>query len=154
MKELYSFLILVFISVSAFGQTPAAKVDFCGQQYEVPAGATLVSPYEVRADKFDLVLMYVNPADLRNGVPADYTKQRIKKLKGKDLQEISCFIQGTPAKAFKFGHETETKGMAYEILAYGISKGQPVMIQLTLDVDPYNNVEIPEFARQFVHFDK
>ena len=153
MKALYSLRILVFIATSSFGQAPPAKVDFCGQQYEVPAGATLVSSYEVRADKFDIILMYLNPADLRNGAPADYTKQRVKKIKGKELQEVACFIQGTPAKAFKYGYETE-KGMAYELLAYGVTKGQPVMIQLTLDVDPYNNVEIPEFARQFLHFDK
>ncbi|UOQ51887.1 hypothetical protein [Hymenobacter cellulosivorans] len=152
MKVLYT-LLLLFTSVVAFGQTSPASVNFCGQDYPLPEGATLVSSYEVKADKFDLMLMYLNPADLRNGAPADYTKQRMKKLKGKDLQEMACFIQGTPAKAFKFSHPTET-GTSYELLAYGITKGQPVMIQLTLDVDPYNNVEIPEFPRQFVHFDK
>ncbi|MCB2410477.1 hypothetical protein [Hymenobacter lucidus] len=153
MKALYFLFILVFTATLSFAQAPAAKVDFCGQQYELPAGATLVSPYEVRGPGYDLILMYINPADLRNGAPAEYTKQRVKKMKGKELQEISCFIQETPAKAFKFAYPTD-KGLSYEMLAYGITKGQPVMIQLTLEVDPYNNLEIPEFARQFVHFDK
>ncbi|TGE24190.1 hypothetical protein E5K00_02965 [Hymenobacter aquaticus] len=153
MKTLYTLALFLFVATTALGQATGPVVDFCGQQYEVPAGATLVSPYEVRADKYDLVLMYVNYPELRNGAPAEYTKQRMKKVKGKDLQEIACFIQGTPAKAFKYHYETE-KGPVYELLAYGVTKGQATMIQLTLDVDPYNNVEIPEFARQFVHFDK
>ncbi|PJJ60616.1 hypothetical protein [Hymenobacter chitinivorans] len=153
MKALYALLLLLLTSVAAVGQAAPPAVNFCGQDYPLPPGATLVSPYEVKADKFDLMLMYLNPADLRNGAPADYTKQHMKKLKAKDLQEVACFIQGVPAKAFKYSYPTEA-GSAYELLAYGVTKGQPVMIQLTLDVDPYNNIEIPEFARQFVHFDK
>ncbi|TGE14516.1 hypothetical protein [Hymenobacter elongatus] len=153
MKALYALLLLLFATTGlAFGQTAPPKVDFCGQQYAVPASATLVSPYQVRSEEFDIMLMYVNYGDLRSG-PAEYSKDRMKKLKGIDLQEVACFIQNTPAKAYKFGYPTD-KGMAYEILAYGVNKGQPVVIQLTLDVDPYSNKEIPEFPRQFVHFDK
>ncbi|TGE28428.1 hypothetical protein [Hymenobacter metallicola] len=153
MKTLYTLALLLFTTVLAYGQAAPPTVNFCGQQYPVPADAVLLSPYEVQAAKYSLLLIYVNYPDLRNGAPAEYTKQRMKKLKGNDLQEITCFIQDTPAKAFKFAYQTE-KGLAYDVLAYGITKGQPVMIQLTLDVDPYSNKEIPEFARQFVHLDK
>ncbi|MBC6698723.1 hypothetical protein H8B14_11390 [Hymenobacter sp. BT190] len=96
--------------------------------------------------------MYINFADLRE-TPKAYAKQQMKKLKGDDMQEITVFIQDNPAKAYKFNYQTE-RGMAYDVLAYGIAKGQPVMIELTLDVDPSSNKEIPEFARQFVRLDK
>jgi hypothetical protein len=156
MKAVYLLLITLFVSFAASAQSPApaAKVDFCGQQYDVPATATLVSPYEVKGPDFGLLLMYVNYADFRRGIPADYVKQRMKKLKSKDMpQEITCFIQDAPAKAYKFGYRTEA-GMAYEMLAFGVTKGQPVMIQLTTDIDPYKSAEIPAFARQFVHLEK
>ncbi|WP_345116982.1 hypothetical protein [Hymenobacter algoricola] len=138
----------------ACGQSPApaAKVDFCGQQFEVPAGAALVSPYEVKGSDFDILLVYLNYNALRTG-PAEYAQNRRKKLKGEPLQEINCFIQDAPAKAYKFGYRTES-GMAYELIAYGVTKGQPVMIQLTTDIDPYKSAEIPAFARQFVHLEK
>lgn len=150
------FFLLTFLSISSFafgqGATGPAKIDFCGRQYELPAGATLESPYEVKGAKFDIMLIYLNYNALSTA-PAEYAKQRRKKLKGEPLQEITCFIQDAPAKAYKFGYRTEA-GMAYELLAYGVTKGQPVMIQLTTEIDPYQSTDIPEFARQFVHLEK
>jgi hypothetical protein len=155
MKAVFLFLITLLSPLLAPGQSPAsaAKIDFCGRQYDLPAEATLVSPYEVKGPDFNLVLMYVNYADIRQGLPPDFLKQHMKKLKSKEMQEMTCFIQDAPAKAYKFSYRTET-GMAYNILAYGVTKGQPVMIELTTDIDPYKSVEIPAFARQFVHLEK
>ncbi|RYU83221.1 hypothetical protein [Hymenobacter persicinus] len=151
MKALFLSLLLVCSATFAFGQ--ADKVDFCGQQYAVPADASLLSPYEVKGPDFGLTLLYVNYADFRNGMPAEFLKQRMKKMKSKEMQEITCFIQEAPAKAYKFSYRTET-GMAYELLAYGVTKGQPVVIQLVTEIDPYKSAEIPAFARQFVRLEK
>ncbi|GAA3994723.1 hypothetical protein GCM10022408_01420 [Hymenobacter fastidiosus] len=149
-------LLLLFSAVAslAFGQSPAAptRIDFCGQQYELPAGAVLESPYEVKGDKFDITLIYLNYNALSTA-PAEFAKQRRKKMKGEPLQEITCFIQDSPAKAYKFGYRTEA-GMAYELIAYGVTKGQPVLVQITTDIDPYQSTDIPAFARQFVHLAK
>jgi hypothetical protein len=154
MKTLFLLLLTLATSFAAGAQGAApAKVDFCGQQYELPAGATLESPYEVKSDKFSLMLMYVNPAALRDGTPAEFAKQRRKKMKGEPLQELNCFIQDSPAKAYKFSYRTDT-GMAYEMLAYGVTKGQPVWIQLTTETEPYKSADIPDFARQFVRLEQ
>ena len=41
--------------------------------------------------------------------------------------------------------------MGYQLLFYGVAKGQPLLVQLTMEVDPEKTADLPEVARQIVH---
>lgn len=129
--------------------TPAATINFCGLDLTVPAGCTPESKYSVRCQEYQLVWMYLDYSMLRT-FPDQFVQQVQKKHKHVERQPLECFILDASAKGFRLSYPTENGGMAYELIAYGVAKGQPVMVQLTLSTDPEKTADLPELPRQII----
>lgn len=158
MKSFFT-LVLLFCASLAFGQTelppatlptpPAPTVNFCGQNIEVPAGCSSSSGYEVKCDKYAITWLYMDYAVMKTA-PEEYAKEMKKEHKRTDMAPFECFITGKPAKGYKLSYMTEAGGMAYQLIVSGVANGQPVLVQLTLDIDPYKNEDIPPMPRQIL----
>ena len=150
-------LILLFCSSLAFGQTaapittstPAPSVNFCGQNLEVTEGCTSTSPYQIKCDKYDMTWIYMDYAVMKTA-PEEFARQMKREHKRTDMAPFECYISGKPAKGFKLSYMTDAGGMAYQLIVSGVANGQPVLVQLTLDIDPYKNEDIPALPRQIV----
>ncbi|SMB98984.1 hypothetical protein SAMN00120144_3788 [Hymenobacter roseosalivarius DSM 11622] len=150
-------LVLVFCTALAFGQTktpattsaPAPTVNFCGQNIEVAGGCASTSPYQVKCDKYEITWMYMDYAVMRTA-PEEFARQMKKEHKKTDMAPFECYIAGKPAKGYKLSYMTEAGGIAYQLIVSGVASGQPVLVQLTLDIDPYKNEDIPALPRQIV----
>ncbi|GAB2965473.1 hypothetical protein GCM10027048_39030 [Hymenobacter coalescens] len=143
-------LALLLIPGWAVAQAPAAQppMNFCGVDVPVPSGCTPESGYDLRCDKYQLSWMYLNFGQLKP-VVEEVLKQEKKKHKGLEQRPMDGFILDQPAQGYHLSYATET-GMAYQLIFYGTAKGQPVVVQLTMDVDPEKTADLPEPARQIV----
>jgi hypothetical protein len=153
MKSFFT-LVLLFCASLAFAQTEATppatvKLNFCGQDLESPEGCVSQSPYQVKCDKYELTWLYMDYAVMRTA-PEEFAKQMKKAHKKTDMMPFEGFILGKPAKGYKLSYVTEEGGVAYQLIVSGVANGQPVLIQLTLDIDPYKNEDIPALPRQIV----
>lgn len=152
MKILLSLLLLLAPGW-AVAQTAPASVNFCGLDLPLPANCSADSKYSVRSPEYQLTWMYLDYGMLRT-FPEQFVQQIQKKHKHTERQPLEGFILDTPAKGFRLSYPTEEGGMAYELIAYGIAKGQPVMIQLTLATDPEKTADLPELPRQILRLTK
>jgi hypothetical protein len=146
-------LVLLFCVSLAFGQTqnqaPAPTVNFCGQNIELPEGCASVSPYQVTCDKYALTWVYMDYAVMKTA-PEEFARQMKKEHKRTEMTPFDCYITGKAAKGYKLSYMTDAGGMAYQLIVSGVTNGQPVLVQLTLDIDPYKNEDIPAMPRQIV----
>lgn len=97
--------------------------------------------------------MYLDYPMLK-GFPDQFVRQLEKKHKHTEKQPLECFILETPAKGYRLSYPTEAGGMTYELVAYGIAKGQPVMVQVTLETDPDKTADLPALAQQIIRLPK
>ncbi|GAA4385710.1 hypothetical protein [Hymenobacter koreensis] len=146
--------ILGFFSVTAaFGQNQAPALNFCGLDIPVSAGCTAASSYELRCTDYSLRWAYLNYAQM--GAAAEEAARVVKKDHKKAEQEpLVGFILDMPAKGYRLSYPTEATGMAYEIILYGVAKGQPVVVQLTMGVAPEKTTDLPEVARRILRLDR
>ena len=150
MKTLFTLLLLFVTSVTfAQTETPALKPNFCGRDLEVPDGCASASPFQLKCDKYELMWMYMDYAVMRTA-PEAFAREMKKEHKKTDMTPFECFISGKPAKGYKLSYMMEEGGVAYQLIVAGVANGQPVLVQLTLDIDPYKNEDIPPVARQIV----
>jgi hypothetical protein len=56
-------------------------------------------------------------------------------------------------RGYKISFKSDN-GTSYQIIAYGVANGQPVLVQLSLGKEPKTNDDIPEFARQIIKLTK
>jgi hypothetical protein len=138
----------------AYGQaaTPVNTINFCGTDFSAPTTCTPESKYQVRCQGYELTWMYLDYKMLTD-FPEQFVKQIEKKHKHTERQPLECMIMGQPAKGFRLSYPTDS-GMAYELVAYGISQGQPVMLDLTMETDPEKTADLPELPRQIIRLSK
>ncbi|SNR28594.1 MULTISPECIES: hypothetical protein [Hymenobacter] len=156
MKKLLLLLTLVS-PVLALAQAPTPDappaVNFCGIDLVVPGGCTPDNKYQVHCQGMQLTWMYLDYPMLK-GFPDQFVRQLEKKHKHTEKQPLECFILETPAKGYRLSYPTEAGGMTYELVAYGIAKGQPVMVQVTLETDPDKTADLPALAQQIIRLPK
>ncbi|GAB2787917.1 hypothetical protein HNQ93_002662 [Hymenobacter luteus] len=154
MKKLLLLFFLWAPGWTALAQeaTPAT-LNFCGLDLPITAGCVPESKYAVRCQDYQMTWMYLDYGMLRT-FPEQFMQQIQKKKKHLERQPLECTILGAPAKGFRLSYPTETGGMAYELIAYGVAKGQPVMVQLVLAVDPDKTADLPELPRQVIQLAK
>ncbi|RTQ51443.1 hypothetical protein EJV47_06465 [Hymenobacter gummosus] len=147
----FLFLLLMLSAGLAHAQAPAAQEtpNFCGTDIPLPAGCVADNKYGLRCDKYELQWAYFNYPQL-NPVVEAVLKQEKKKHKGMEQRPLDGFILDQPAKGYHLSYPTD-KGMAYQLLFYGVAKGQPLLVQLTMEVDPEKTADLPEVAQQIVH---
>lgn len=158
MKRLLLQQILLFSLLSApllvHGQaaTPVNTVNFCGMDISAPTTCTTETKYQVNCQGYQLTWMYLDYKMMQE-FPEQFVRQIEKKHKHTERQPLECFILDQPAKGFRLSYPTES-GMGYQLIAYGVAKGQPVMLQLTLETDPEKTADLPELPRQILRLPK
>jgi uncharacterized protein YfeS len=64
-------------------------------------------------------------------------------------------LLGEEAKGYKISFKNESiKKRGYQIVAYGVANGQPVLVQLSLNKEPKTDEDLPDFPRQIVKLSK
>jgi hypothetical protein len=153
---LQQVLLLSFLGAPllAVGQaaTPVNTVNFCGVDLTAPTTCTSESKYQVNCQGYQLTWMYLDYKMMQD-FPEQFVRQIEKKHKHTERQLLECFIMDQPAKGYRLSYPTES-GMAYELIAFGIAKGQPVMLQLTMETDPDKTAQLPELPRQILRLPK
>ena len=150
------FLIALFffVGTTCFGQT-STKIDsltFCHTKYKAPTGCTVESEYQVGCDNYSIVWLYMNEEMLRV-MPDQFINQMAARMKKFKKEPIACYLLEKEVKGYKISFKKD-KGTGYQLLAYGVVNGQPVIVQLSLDNEPKTNDDIPEFPRQIIKLTK
>jgi hypothetical protein len=150
MRNFFFTTLLLIVSLAG-ARTAAAQEtpNFCGIDIALPAGCTADTKYGLRSDKYDLQWVYLTMPDLAPTVEA-VLRQEKKKHKGLEKMPLDGFILNQPAKGYRLSYPTE-RGMGYQLLFYGVAKGQPLLVQLTLEADPEKTADLPEVVQQIVH---
>ena len=153
----YILTVLLFItSVSAFGQI-TKQVDvlnFTSKEFKVPEGCKAKSQYQVQCADYAMVWLYMNNEMLKT-MPDQAVNQLSAQLKDFKKQAITVKLLGEEAKGYKTSFKNEsTKKTGYQIIAYGVANGQPVLVQLSLSKEPKTNDDLPDFPKQIVRLSK
>ncbi len=150
------FFIALFIlgGTTSFGQT-STKIDsltFCITKYKVPSGCTAESEYQVKCDNYSIVWLYMNEQMLQV-MPDQFVNQMAGQMKKFKKEPITCYLLDKEVKGYKISFKKDN-GTGYQVIAYGVANGQPVLVQLALDNDPKTNDDIPNFPRQIIRLTK
>jgi hypothetical protein len=153
MKKLFLLALWLLPGLCLAQTAPAAAtLNFCGVSIPVPAGCTPETSYSVRCERYQLNWFYLNHGQLLPVVET-MVKTEMKKHKPAEDQPFEAFILDTPAKGHRLSYTIEG-GEAYQLIFYGTAKGQPVVVQLTMDVDPEKTADLPEIAQRMVRLSK
>lgn len=160
MKNLLKFLLLLLCGLplrswaQAPAETAAATLNFCGVELPVNSGCTPASKSQLTCSTYDLSWMYLDFSVMRT-YPAQYIRQAEKKHKGTEKVPFECTIlDGPPAQGVRLSYPTETGGMAYQLIVSGVAKGQPVLIDLVMPIDPEKTADLPAVAQQILRLPK
>ena len=150
------YFIALFISVGtiSFGQT-STKIDsltFCFTKYKVPTGCTAESEYQVTCDNYKINWLYMNEQMLQV-MPGKFVNLMAGDLKKFKKEKITCYLLDKEVKGHKISFKND-KEIRYQLIAYGVTNGQPVLVQLSLDIEPKTNDDIPSFPRQILRLTK
>jgi hypothetical protein len=153
MRQFLTALFLFFSAVS-FGQTTKQvdSVTFCFNKYKVPTGCTAESEYQVKCDNYSIVWLYMNEQMLQT-MPDQFVNQMAGQMKKFNKEHITCYLLDKEVKGYKISFKKDN-GTGYQLIAYGVANGQPVLVQLSLDDEPKTNDNIPEFPRQIIRLAK
>lgn len=153
MRQFFSALFILFAATS-FGQT-STKVDsltFCFYKYKVPSGCTAESEYQVKCDNYSIGWLYMTEQMLQS-MPDQLVSQLSGQMKKFKKEAITCYLLDKEVKGYKISFKKDN-GTGYQLIAYGIVNGQPVLVQLSLDNEPKTNDDISDFPRQIIKLTK
>ena len=153
MKQLLLALFTLLVTTS-FGQssTQIDSLTFCFNKYKVPTGCTAESEYQVKCDSYSITWLYMNEQMLQF-MPDQFINQMAGQMKNFRKEPISCFLLDKEVKGYKISFKKD-KGTGYQLVAYGVANGQPVLVQLALDNEPRTNEDLPDFPRQIIRLAK
>ena len=86
-------------------------------------------------------------------MPDQFINQMAGQMKNFKKEPIKCFLLDKEVKGFKITFK-KGKGIGYQLIAYGVANGQPVLVQLAIDNEPRTNDDLPDFPRQILRFAK
>ncbi|WP_426492165.1 hypothetical protein [Hymenobacter sp. 102] len=160
MKQTVLLLLIVLFGLScgAQAQAPAevapATMNFCGVELPVEGGCTPESKYALTCGNYQLNWMYLD-FSLMKTYPQQFIKQAEKKHKGTEKQPLECSILGGPmVQGVRLSYPTEAGGMAYELIVFGAAKGQPVLVDVVLPMDPEKTSDLPPTVQKILHLSK
>jgi hypothetical protein len=149
---LISFSIL--FATTSLGQT-STKIDsltFCSNKYKVPTNCTAESEYQINCENYSMVWLYMNEQMLQV-MPDQFVNQMSGQMKKFKKEPITCYLLDKEAKGYKISFKKDS-GTGYRLIAYGVTNGQPVLVQLSLDKEPKTNDDIPDFPKEIVRLTK
>lgn len=155
MKHLFLFALLLALPFSGRAQAPAGpQLNFCGLNLPLENGYTAVSSSEVTGPAYQLSWIYLDYNVMRT-FPPEYLRLAKKKRKNVEISPFTCtLLDGPPAQGSRLAYPTEAGGMAYQYIVFGVAKGQPVLIDLTLPLDPEKTADLPDLVQQFMRLEK
>jgi len=86
-------------------------------------------------------------------MPDQFVSQVAARMKKFKKEAITLYLLNEEVEGYKISYKSDGK-LDYQIIAYGVANGQPVLVQLLLDREPETNNDIPEFARQLIKLTK
>ena len=153
MRQLFIASFILF-GTTSFGQT-STKIDsltFCFRKYKVPTGCTAESEYQVKCDNYSISWLYMNDQMLQL-MPDQFVNQMAGQMKKFKKEPIICYLLDKEVKGYKISFRRD-KGIGYQLIAYGVANGQPVLVQLSVDDEPKTNDDIPSFPKQIIRLTK
>lgn len=149
---------LFALSFTCQAQAPAdvapVTMNFCGIELPVESGCTPESKYALTCGNYQLNWMYLD-FSLMKTYPQQFIKQAEKKHKGTEKQPLECSILGGPAtQGVRLSYPTEAGGMAYELIVFGAAKGQPVLVDVVLPMDPEKTSDLPLTVQKILQLPK
>ena len=153
MKKIFTILILT-TATTVWGQATKQvdSLSFCHNSYKVPTGCKAESEYQLQCSNYSIQWLYMNDEMLKT-MPEQFVGQLESQMKKFKKQPITCYILDKQVKGYKINFKSDN-GTTYQIIAYGVANGQPVLVQMTLDKEPQTNEDIPEFPRQIIKLTK
>ena len=153
MKQIMTIL---FLAATTFANGQEAKqidsLSFCHNKYKAPTGCKTASEYQVQCDNYSIQWLYMND-EMFKTMPEQFVSQLAGQMKKFKKEPITPYLLDKEVKGYKISFKSDS-GTQYQIIAYGVANGQPVLVQLSLDKEPKTNDDIPEFARQIVKLTK
>lgn len=150
MKQLLILIILAAATHMANGQG-AKQYDsliLLNNKYKTPIGCKAKTAYQLKCDNYTIQWFYMSDGIMKM-LPDTIVSQLERQKKAFNKEMINPYILDQVMKGYKISYESEGS-MQYQIIAYGIVNEQPILVQLSLDNEPRNNDDIPEFARQII----
>ena len=86
-------------------------------------------------------------------MPDQFVNQMSGQMKKFKKEPITCYMLDKEVKGYKIIFKKDN-GTGYQLIAYGVANGQPVLVQLSLNNEPKTNDDIPEFPRQIIRLTK
>jgi hypothetical protein len=127
-------------------------LTFCFNKYKVPNGCTAESEYQIKGDNYSMVWLYMTEQMLQS-MPDQFVNQMAGQMKKFKKETITCYLLDEEVKSYKISYKKDN-GIGYQLIAYGVVNGQPVLVQLSLDNEPKTNEDIPDFPRQIIRLTK
>ena len=155
MKYILTILLLIG-AVSANGQTTKQvdSLNFVSKEFNVPKGCKAPSAYQVQCHDFTMVWFYTTEEMLKMA-PEQAVIHLSEQLKDFKKTSIPVYLLGEEVKGYILSFNNEaTKKSGYQIVAYGIAAGQPVLVQLALDKEPKTDADLPDFPKQIIRLKK
>ncbi len=153
MRQFFTALILFSVTTS-FAQTSKQidSVSLCFNSYKVPTGCAAPSEYQLECDDYKMIWLYVTE-DMLQTMPAQFVDQVTEGMKKVKKETITCYLLDKEVQGYKLSYKRDNE-TAYQLIAYGVVNGQPVIVQVGLTNDPKTNEDIPEFPRQIIRLTK
>ena len=149
MKQL---LVLIILAATHIANGQAAKqydsLILLNNKYKTPIGCTAKTSYQLKCDNYSIQWFYMSDGIMKM-LPDTIVSQLERQKQAFHKEMINPYILDQVMKGYKISYESEGS-MHYQIIAYGIVNEQPILVQLSLDNEPKNNDDIPEFARQII----
>lgn len=136
------------IGLLAQDKEKVTELTYCGQTFDVPTKCSANSQYELTCDNFTIQWLYMNEQIL-TVMPQQFIGQLESKLTTVKKEQIKCKSLGTELTAYKLTYK-DGKREKYKIVAYGNVGGQPVLVNVGLDVEPTDNEKLPKELRQII----
>ena len=152
--RLFFIALFILAGTTSFGQI-STKIDsltFCSIKYKVPTNCTAESEYEVKCDNYSILWLYMNDQMLQF-MPDQIVNQMSGRMKKFKKEPITCYLLDKEVKGYKISFKKD-KGIGYQLIAYGVINGQPVLVQLAIDNEPKTNDDIPIYPRQIIRLTK
>ena len=149
------FTLLLIMTTNAVSAQKPKQIDslsFCGNKYKAPANCKTESAYQVKCDNYSIQWLYMNDEMLKT-MPDQFVSQVAARMKKFKKEAITLYLLNEEVEGYKISYKSDGK-LDYQIIAYGVANGQPVLVQLLLDREPETNNDIPEFARQLIKLTK
>ena len=155
MRNLLLLALLLALPFTGRAQAPAGSpLNFCGLSLPLENGYTAVSSSEVSGPAYQMAWMYLDYNVMRT-YPPERVRLARKKRKNVEATPFTCtLLDGPPAQGTRLAYATETGGMAYQYIVCGVVKGQPVLLDLTLPLDPEKTADLPALVQQIMRLEK